>query len=201
METHIRYLAALFHQNAIPAAVVTDKIKKFSDQYDDEAAVEESVSALLDKHADFVDKARDLVLENDAKLALGRSQISERISHIDEDHKQFMMECVASAGLESFSPDIAGGANSAYNLVHERVALRSFQLVSEVGCYSFCKLNRANLKNKRLLKKMYRNFVYGRLKGLVRKELKAPGRALADCVKTNAGKRRTSVSFHLLRLY
>ena len=55
METHFRYMAGFFHQNAVPAPVVTEKIKKFDSLFTGTDQLNESVTARLDKHEEHVE--------------------------------------------------------------------------------------------------------------------------------------------------
>lgn len=186
-------MSGIFHQASVPPSANKEDMAQFEKRFSDETKLDETIQAAFINYGSFMTKARDLMNDASSKLVLGSSSISDNINCIAEEHRLLMFECVGAAGLNRFAPDVMGSADSMYNLVHEQVAIRSFQLVAARGGYSFMQCNIALTKNKALLAQMYRNFEFSYLKNLVKKEMKKPGRIAEDCEKTNTGKRRKDV--------
>ncbi len=155
--------------------------------------VECDSSGSVQKLRDFHEQARELVIEANKKLVVGSSRVSGNITFIADRDREFIFQCVAAAGLKRFAPDIMGSSESMYNLVHERVAIHTFQTIAAMGGYAFMGCNIKFTKMPALMTQMYRSFQYSRLKGIVMKEMKQPGRVEAETSKNSAAKRRTEV--------
>ena len=121
------------------------------------------------------------------------STISGNIRRIPEDHLLFMHCAVATLGLPRWNPDVLStDPNSMYNILHEQLALQTFQNVVISHGYAHFGINHGKMKLS-LLKQFYRSFVYGRMRDLVKRELKSPGSVERDTVATNMYKRRSDV--------
>lgn len=83
-------------------------------------------------------------------------------------------------GLKRFAPDFLGDPGSIYNLVHERTCLFLFEQIATQYGYAFMECDLSQLESSALLTLLYRNYVYGYLKEMVKKEQKSPGRASED---------------------
>lgn len=104
------------------------------------------------------------------------------------------MHCaVATLGLPRWNPDVLStDPNSMYNILHEQLAIQTFQNVVIAHGYAHFGINHGKMKLS-LLKQFYRSFVYGRMRDLVKRELKVPGSVGRDTVATNMYKRRSDV--------
>ena len=121
------------------------------------------------------------------------STISGNIWQIPEDHLLFMHCVVATLGLPRWNPDILStDPNSMYNILHEQLAIQTFQNVMIAHGYAHFGINHGKMKLS-LLKQFYHSFVYGRMQDLVKHELKVPGSVGRDTAATNMYKQRSDV--------
>lgn len=187
-------LSNTFHGCAVPPTASESDIKTFEERFSDESELDSSIQSAFINYQSEINAARGLVKEANKKQNETQSNISNNLLMVAEEHKLLAFEFVAAAaGLSRFAPDIVGSAESMYNLVHERVALHSFRLITVQGGYGFMKCNMALLSSSALLSQMYRNFFFSHLWGMVKKEIKAPGRVVAEAQKSNSGRRRSEV--------
>ncbi len=186
-------MAGAFHQLAIPPVANAEDIAHFEQCFSDAIELNATVQAAFKNYGTFMNQARELVIEADKKLVVGSSRVSGNITFIADRDREFIFQCVAAAGLKCFAPDIMGSCESMYNLVHERVAIHTFQTIAAMGGYAFmgCAINFTKMPA--LMTQMYRSFQYSRLKGIVLKELKQPGRVQAETSKNSATRRRSDV--------
>lgn len=194
LELHLHLLSNTFHGCAVPPTAEKDDVDTYDKRFSDEEELDTSIQANFINYSSSINEARKLVAETSKKLSETQSTISNNLLSLSEDHKLLAFEFVAAAGLQRFAPDITNSAETMYNLVHERVALHSFRLIAGLGGYSFMGCNLSFLGSGALLSQMYRNFFFSHLRGMVKKEIKAPGRVVDDATKTNSGKRRNAVS-------
>jgi hypothetical protein len=72
-----------------------------------------------------------------------------------------MFRTVACLGLRKWAPDVlSGDPESMYNLLHEHIALQTFEQVSGAFSYSHMGANLSCIKDFLLMRKLYRSFVF-----------------------------------------
>ena len=142
-----------------------------------------AIDAILAKVTDFRKKLPDET----------SSTISGNIRRIPEDHLHYMHCAVATLRLSKWNPDVMStNPNSMYNILHEQLVIQTFQHVVISHGYAHFGINHEKMKIS-LLKQLYRSFVYGRMRDLVKHELKSPGSVQRDTVAMNMYKRRSDV--------
>ena len=78
-----------------------------------------------------------------------------------ESHILLMFRSVSYFGLTRWAPDImSGDSDSMYNILHEHIALITFEQVASVFEYSHLGINLQLVQDFVLLHKLYRNFVF-----------------------------------------
>lgn len=91
-------------------------------------------------------------------------------------------------------PDVlSGDADSLYNLLHEYIALVTFEQVAAGYGYSHMGINLTFVRNFALTRKLYRSFVFSYLQKVTKMEAKAPGAVMKSHERENMIKRRTEV--------
>ena len=194
MEVHLRALWLLPHQNALPPAVSSGDLTKYAKRYGSEAEVRSSVKDYLAQNADNI---------NDAPLQLVALEVllketsirSKNIQRIPEKHRLLMFRTVACSGLDRWAPDVLGGdPESMYNLLHEHIALTTFEQVASAFGYSHMGINLSFITNFSLLHRLYRSFVFSYMFGLAKAEQRKPGSVAKGKEMTNVFKRRSDVS-------
>lgn len=181
-------------QNKVPPTPSKAVITVFQSRFSDKGAIATSVRDTLSDNAKKIDGARDLVsnFRNDLPHE-STSIISGNIRRIPEDQLIYIHSVVASLGLKAWNPDVLStDPNSMYNILHEQLAIQTFQHLVAAHGYAHMGINHSKIKLS-LLQRFYRSFVYGRMRDLARRELKSPGGVQKDTVATNMYKRRSEV--------
>jgi hypothetical protein len=80
-----------------------------------------------------------------------------------------------------------------YNLLHEHIALITFEQVASAYGYAHIGINLQLVQDFVLLRKFYRNFVYSHMHNIAKLEAKAPGSVVKGNEMTNVWKRRHEV--------
>ncbi|PPQ81171.1 hypothetical protein CVT25_015194 [Psilocybe cyanescens] len=95
-----------------------------------------SVTASLVNNASTLFAVNTKIYELRSSLSLD-GQIAKDISHTPEEFHRLMFCSVIQMGLLSWAPDIAGNdPESMYNLLHEHIALKTFEQISIAGGYT-----------------------------------------------------------------
>ena len=82
--------------------------------------------------------------------------IANNIKRIPEPQLLLMFRTVACLGLRKWAPDVlSGDPESMYNLLHEHIALQTFEQVSGAFGYSHMATNLAAIKDFALMRKLY----------------------------------------------
>ena len=82
--------------------------------------------------------------------------ITNNIKHIPESHLLLMFRSVACLGLQRWAPDVLGNdPESMYNLLHEHIALKTFEQVSGAFGYSHMGTNLSCINDFGLMHKLY----------------------------------------------
>lgn len=106
-----------------------------------------------------------------------------------------MFQTVAAAGLSRWAPEVLmGNSDSMYNLLHEYIALLTFQQVFNAYGYNHIGALKKFHSDFGLMRKFYRNFVFSYMRGQARAEQKNPGAAVQNVLLGNITKRRQDVS-------
>lgn len=122
------------------------------------------------------------------------SLISKNIKRIGEPHLLFMFRMVACFGLQHWAPDIlSDDPESMYNLLHEYIALTTFEQVAGHFGYIFTGINLSYIHDFSLMRRLYRNFVFSYMRGLAKLEVKTPGGVAKNKILGNITKRRKEV--------
>jgi len=120
--------------------------------------------------------------------------ITNNIKRIPESHLLLMFRSVACLGLQQWAPDVlSGDPESMYNLLHEHIALKTFEQVSGAFGYSHMGTNLSCINDFALMRKFYRNFVFSYMHGIAKSEAKNPGSVAKAKQMTGVWKRRSVV--------
>ena len=184
----------LSSQNQLPPKLDGNTISIYPQRFSNAGAIVNSVRGILKNNSTAIDAVLAKVTEFRNNLPDETSStISGNIRRIPEDHLLFMHCAVATLGLPRWNPDVLStDPNSMYNILHKQLALQTFQNVVISHGYAHFGINHGKMKLS-LLKQFYRSFVYGRMRDLVKRELKSPGSVERDTVATNIYKRRSDV--------
>jgi len=105
-----------------------------------------------------------------------------------------MHRSISFFGLARWAPDVLGGdPESMYNILHEQIALMTFQQVAGAFGYSHIGINLQLVQNFVILHKFYRNFVYAYMRKIAKTESKSPGSVAKGNEMTDTWKRRREV--------
>ncbi|KAJ6591802.1 hypothetical protein DFH09DRAFT_907103 [Mycena vulgaris] len=110
----------------------------------------------------------------------------------DEDLDTIYSVIIVS-GIINWNPDVLGSPDSMYNIAHEHIAIRTFQVVCAAHRYSRLGPNLKSLMDRVLLTGFYRNFVFSYILKLVKAEMKEPGRLDLIIANKKTYSRRTRV--------
>jgi hypothetical protein len=154
-----------------------------------------SVHTNLNTHSGNINDAQSAVdtLLNSLQPE-GRSATGNHIRRISSGFLLVMFRAVASFGLVRCAPDIlSNDPDSMYNLLHEHIALITFEQVATAYGYSHVGTNRSNIKNFALLRKLYCNFVFSYMYKIAKSEGKSPGSVQKANEMSNTWRRRSEV--------
>ena len=173
-----------------------DDFKAYNERFNSEADVRATVKACLDHNAEQIRGSdahyqllRDKVTEADGRIA-------RNIGCTAEACLRLLYQTVATAGLSRWAPEvITGGADSMYNLLHEHIALLTFQQICDASGYDHIGATHKWYSDPGLMKKLYRSFVFSYMRGKARAERKNPGTAVQNVELNNITKRRQEVSY------
>jgi len=184
----------LSSQNQLPLKLDGNTISIYQQCFSNAGAIVSSVHSILKNNSTAINAILAKVTEFRNNLPDEMSStISENIRRIPEDHLPFMHCAVATLGLLRWNPNVLSTElNSMYNILHEQLALQTFQNVVISHGYAHFGINHGKIKLS-LLKQFYRSFVYGQMRDLVKRELKSPGSIERDTVATNMYKRHSDI--------
>ena len=194
LEVHLHALWQLPHQNATPPKVTEVERSRYDNRFTNVKAVRTSVHASLDANARDIDGARDRVHQFLESLPHDGSSTANHIRHIPENHLIAMFRSVAHLGLARWAPDILGSEpDSMYNILHEQIALFTFEQVAASFGYSHLGINLQLVQNDALICKLYRNFVFSHMAKIAKLEAKTLGSIVKGNEMTNVWKHRQDV--------
>lgn len=175
-----------------------DDFKAYNERFHSEEDVRATVKACLDRNASQIrgadadyQKLREKVNDADGRIA-------RNIGRTAEACLRLLYQTVATAGLLRWAPEvITGSADSMYNLLHEHIALLTFQQICNASGYDHIGAKQKWYSDPGLMKKLYRSFVFSYMRAKARAERKNPGTAIQNVELNNITKRRQDVShFH-----
>ncbi len=106
-----------------------------------------------------------------------------------------MFQTVAAAGLSRWAPEVfTGNSDSMYNLLHEYIALLTFQQVLDAYGYNHIGALKKFHSDFGLMRKFYHSFVFSYMRGRARAEQKNPGSVAQSVTLANITKRWQDVS-------
>jgi hypothetical protein len=181
-------------QNELPPELSAEETSVFQQRFSTADAIATSVRDILRNNSTKIDTVLGKVTKFRGDLPDETSStISGNIRRIPEDLLLYMHGAVATLGLSSWNPDVMStDPNSMYNTLHEQLAIQTFQHIVISHGYAHFGINHGKM-GVSLLKQLYRNFVYGRMRDLVKRDLKSPGGVKRDTTATNVYKRRSDV--------
>ncbi|KAF8222586.1 hypothetical protein L208DRAFT_1413194, partial [Tricholoma matsutake] len=143
LELHLCVLWCLPHQSTVPPK-----------RYLSEAQLQNSVTSSLDDNSGRIQDAKAKVAELVSSLKDG--MIAANIRHIQECHLLLIFRTVACLGLAKWAPNVlSGDPESMYNLLHEHIALKTFEQVSAAYGYSHMGANLSCVHDFALMRKLY----------------------------------------------
>ncbi|KAL1687026.1 hypothetical protein GGG16DRAFT_63080 [Schizophyllum commune] len=174
VQTHIRFLAKLYEQNALPTTVSQAMRDSYSKEFKTPDNVRLTVKTRLNTYASKLDSVHERVQAERNALESKRSQLLTQtegyivawIAGISEFAMQTIYAMLAASGCTTWAPDLGIGndPDSLYNLFHEDLALRSFRQAVAVGGYDHLGVNMAYANKLSFTRKVYRSFVFHYLK-------------------------------------
>ncbi len=192
-------------QSDFPPEITPQMQNLYKERFTTEAEIKCSVHESLARNSERITNARVQYDRLQSELK-SDSIISNSIRNIGEANLLLMFRVVAIAGLAQWAPDVlSGNPESMYNLLHEHIAITTFEQITTAYGYSHTGQDMSLVQDFALLRKIYRNFVFSYMKSRARLEVRIPGSAVSDAVKTNIYKRRRDVRkqlfiYTLLRL-
>ena len=153
-----------------------------------------SVTASLDDNSASIQGAQTKVRELLNSISDSVGIITNNIKRIPESHLLLMFRSVACLGLQQWAPDVlSNDPESMYNLLHEHIALKTFEQVSGAFGYSHMGANLSCINDFALMRKLYRSFVFSYMHGIAKLEAKNPGSVAKAKQMTGVWKRRSVV--------
>ena len=170
----------------------------FNRRFASESQVKNSVYASLEENTADIQNARATMQAFKDSLTEG-GKISNGIKRTAEDNLIMMFRTVACLQLRRWAPDVlSNDPESFYNLLHEHIALKTFEQVVGATGYSHTGMNQSDVRNFPLMRKMYRSFVFSYMHGIAKAEAKSPGSVEKSNKLANVYKRRMEVCITLM---
>ena len=167
---------------------------RYNDRFTSVDSVKTSIQHSLDSNAGDINDAIARVQLLLDTLPEGRSVIANNIRRILQQHLEMMHRSISFFGLTRWAPDVLGGdPESMYNILHEQIALTTFQQVAAAFGYSHIGINLQLVQNFVILRKFYRNFVFAHMSNIAKAESRSPGSVAKGNEMTNRWKRRKEV--------
>ena len=202
LQVHCRALWQLPSQNSVPPKVTLTDRARYNSRFSSESAIKSSVHASLDANSVDINEAQSRVRQLLDSLVDLNSTTANHIQRIDENFLRLMFRTVSFFGLAHWAPDVLSqDPNSMYNLLHEHIALVTFEQVAAGFGYSHLGIDLSLIHNFVLMRKLYRNFVYSYMHGIAKSENKTPGSVAKSKAMTNVWKRRKEVFLYIYYFY
>ncbi|KAJ3792331.1 hypothetical protein GGU11DRAFT_861533 [Lentinula aff. detonsa] len=201
---HIRAFMGALKAAMVPDPPTPAEIAAFEQNRllgdDPHAMLKQSLTMVNTFSMDVLNKLR--TLRHECKIA--GSDTASRIAQIPDDKIKMMFACMQEVGLNRFCPDVFDTPTSYFNLVHEGLALVTFTQVFLLGGYRFLGITQDYVNNTLLIQKLYRSFIFGRMRDLMCKEARKKGSVQEDLKYTKAYKEHQKkcqerMKYHTLR--
>ena len=181
-------------QNQLPLKLDAKEISVYQQCFSNAGVIATSVRGILRNNLTAIDAILAKVTDFCKKLPDEMSStISGNIQQIPEDHLHYMHSAVVTLGLSKWNPDVMStNPNSMYNILHEQLAIQTFQNVVIAHGYAHFGINHGKMKLS-LLKQFYHSFVYGHMRDLAKHKLKVPGSVGRDTAAMNMYKQCSDV--------
>ncbi|KAF8870515.1 hypothetical protein CPB84DRAFT_1693091, partial [Gymnopilus junonius] len=148
-------LWCLPHQNVPPLAVMEDDRKAYASRFTSEDQVQTSVHNSLNNNFGHIAAAADCLASLKATFS-PNSKISVNLGRIPEPLLLYAFRVVASFGLPHWALDVLSqDPDSMYNLLHEYIALNTFEQVAAGHGYLHMGINLAVVHDFALMRKFY----------------------------------------------
>jgi hypothetical protein len=118
--------------------------------------LQNSVTASLDDNSASIQGAQTKVCKLLNSISDSVGIITNNIKRIPESHLLLMFRSVACLGLQQWAPDVlSNDPESMYNLLHEHIALKTFEQVSSAFGYSHMGANLSCINDVALMHKLH----------------------------------------------
>ncbi len=185
-------------QNSVPEPPTKEEMDFFNKRYSSKEQIDNTIRKKFTSFGKYINDAKKKFKKLREACTDG-STISNNILQLEEEHGLLIFEGIAAMGLKRFAPDFSGDPNSIYNLVHERLCLFLFRQVASTFGYAFMQCDLSNVQNDTSSQVLlYRNFLWGRVAPMVKKERDSPGRVVEDNERNNMYGRRSKVCFYFI---
>ncbi|KAJ7060359.1 hypothetical protein C8F01DRAFT_1292721 [Mycena amicta] len=198
-ELHIRMLMGVYEMNALPILPSVATVKRFLEHYAD--ADDVLAAATADLVDEFVDITADAPTVSSRAREIHKaathvqSHIAKSIALLDTSSIGVAISMYNQVGLAFFRPDLIGGTvDDSYNLVHEIVAIRTFQVLLRLGTYNRQAPNTRRLDDISFLRKLYRSIVWSYYREKILTEQRNPGALEARQTANGIYKRREQLT-------
>ncbi|KAL1742238.1 hypothetical protein HDZ31DRAFT_43700 [Schizophyllum fasciatum] len=199
LQIHIRVAACLPNQVSVPEVVKkvdADKVLA-SLKVPERSSVKDE---LLKHHNLTVDEDNTFYRRlYDSSQSCVDGDLAPVIRQVPSQVLSMIAGACLALGLPSWRPDFLGSAGSRYNQIHEDVAIETFEQVVRGKAYNYMGIRKdvilKDLENgARVLRALYRSFVYSRLGNLLKIELKEAGSIKKSIENNNRYRRRKSLA-------
>jgi len=194
LETHIRILLGALTNASIPEAPDPHVIRTFEQRFTDAREVDRLLkgsTTFQNGDRSALQSIRNLRVQIAMEPA---SNIAIAVSRVEERSLRLIFSTVHSFGLPEWRPDLIGGTpTSLYNGALESIALWTFEQAATSFAYTHLSPNLRYIQDTALIQKLYRNFVWSYLRGLVLREQKEQGSVSRALQENKAYKSRSEV--------
>ncbi|KAF8222616.1 hypothetical protein L208DRAFT_1321469, partial [Tricholoma matsutake] len=181
------------NRSTVPPKVTPEDKAPFTQYYLSEAQLQNSVTSSLNDNSGKIQDAKAKVAELLSSLENG--MIAANIRCIQECHLLLIFRTVACLGLANWAPNVlSSDPESMYNLLHEHIALKTFEQVSIVYGYSHMGANLSCVHDFALMRKLYQSFVFSYMYGLANSEAKSPGSVVKGKQMTSVWKQHNTLA-------
>lgn len=191
-----------FSQEDVPLGPDVNLKNLFNDhcKSNNEAHVQAHADALISKAIPASLEALTRVEEVKRTAANSKGMLAHWAQQIEEPFLVSIFTAVANAGLTWWAPDVLGTPDSPYNIIHEHIAVTTFQQLLTSFVYTKMNANISFAENHILLSKLYQSYIFSHMLKKARREEKHPGAAVSDVEHHNTSCHHENVCFYFLSL-
>ncbi|KAG6913893.1 hypothetical protein DXG01_003672 [Tephrocybe rancida] len=185
---NVRSTKELPTQDDAPPAITEADKEPFEQCFRTASHIRSSVQASMDEHSGAVHDAPAWLAKIMRSLPDGSTNASN-IERIPEGYRLIILRAVAVLGLSRWAPDVLSkDPESKYNILHEDLALRTFQRVAAGQGYSHMGINLGIVHNEQLI------YMFSYMYACAKAEAKSPGAAVRANRLSTVFKRRQDLS-------